>query len=46
MLGCYVGDEDPHPTLIYAIWYFSYTLLVRLAAQDIGHGMSIIVARD
>ena len=26
-VGCYVGDEDPHPTSIYAIWHFSYTLL-------------------
>ena len=26
-VGCYGGDEDPHPTLIYAIWHFSYTLL-------------------
>ena len=22
-----MGDEDPRPTLIYAIWHFSYTLL-------------------
>ena len=26
-VGCYVGVEGSHPTLIYAIWHFSHTLL-------------------
>ena len=35
-VGCYVGNEDPHPTLIYAIWHFSYTLLAQLCTKQAG----------